>query len=214
MNKAIKVSVVIPTRNRASQIEFCIDALTNQTLPKDQFEVIVVDDGSSDDTASRLLPYQQKIDLKIIKTGRSDEAFRAARARNLGADHARGEILVFIDSDIVADPFLLAEHLKSHHREKNISVIGYRFHLKREFHHMLRNLVRQKAFDKSWRLLLRIDVREEGYKYFNFTGADLNEFAAPWRFYHSNNISLTRVTSGAWGALTPVSPAGATKTWS
>jgi len=190
MDKAIKVSVVIPARNRASQVEFCVETLTNQTLPKNQYEIIVVDDGSTDETVARLLPFKEKVNLKIVQTGRKDPTFRAALARNLGADQARGEILVFIDSDIVADPFLLEEHLKSHQKEKNISVIGYRFHLKRVFHHLLRNLIRKKAFDRLWQLPLRIDVRETGYKYSQ--AKELNQHPAPWRFYHSNNISLTR----------------------
>lgn len=140
----MKISVIIPSRNRGPQVQFCVETLTNQTLPKEEYEIVVVDDGSTDDTVERLLPFKNVINLNIVQTHRKDPSFRAALARNIGAKHAKGKILVFIDSDIVADPNLLAEHLKCYQKEQNISVLGYRFHLRRDFHHFLRRLIREK----------------------------------------------------------------------
>lgn len=198
MPDKIKISVIIPTRNRAPQVEVCVLTLTNQTLPKEEYEVVIVDDGSTDDTVERLLPYKDKINLTIVQTHRTDPSFRAALVRNIGAKHAKGEILFFIDSDIIADPDLLKEHLKSYFEEqlksaeekREISVIGYRFHLRRDFHHILRHLIRQKKFDSIPYLPMQVDAREGGYRYYKIK--DIDEFPAPWRFYHSNNISMSK----------------------
>lgn len=189
-NNKYQISVIIPTRNRASQIEFCIETLTNQSLKKDKFEVIVVDDGSIDDTVKRLSPYKRIINLNIVSTNRKDPAFRAALARNIGAKYAKGKIILFIDSDIVADPYLLEEHIKCYKKDKNVSIVGYRFQLKRDFHHILRYIIRKKKFEVIPYLPLRVDVREPGYRYYKIT--NLEDFPAPWRYYHSNNISMTK----------------------
>ena len=190
MSRKYKISVIIPSRNRASQVEFCIETLTNQTLSKNDFEVVVVDDGSTDDTVERLLPYKEKININIVSTHRKDPTFRAALARNIGSKYAKGEVLLFIDADVISDPYLLDEHVKGYQKDKNVSIVGYRFQLKRDFHHILRHLVRQKRFDAIPSLPLRVDVREPGYRYYKIK--DLSEFPAPWRYYHSNNISMTR----------------------
>lgn len=85
------VSVVIPTYNRAGIICETIDNVFQQTYR--DFELIVVDDGSTDDTQSRLLQYGNRI--QVIR----QENRGPAVARNRGARAARGEILAFQDSD-------------------------------------------------------------------------------------------------------------------
>lgn len=90
-----KVSVIIPTYNEAKVIGECLESLNKQTL-KD-VEIIVVDDGSTDNTVDILSEY------KIIEQAHKG----AGAARNLGAKHARGEILVFVDADMTFDPNFL-----------------------------------------------------------------------------------------------------------
>jgi GT2 family glycosyltransferase len=85
------VSVVIPTYNRASIICETIDNIFQQTYRN--FEVIVVDDGSTDDTESKLLQYGDRI--RLIRQSNCGPAV----ARNHGASLARGEIIAFQDSD-------------------------------------------------------------------------------------------------------------------
>lgn len=93
------VSVVIPTYNRCESLCKTLSSLAAQTVPAHQFEVIVVDDGSSDDTrriAELRLPYP----LTLI--GQENQG--AAAARNRGAGYARGEVLIFLDDDITVSP--------------------------------------------------------------------------------------------------------------
>ncbi len=91
----MKVSVVIPTYNEEEVISDCLKSLQKQTY-KD-FEVIVVDDGSTDDTLSEC--QMSNVKCQILK----QEHKGPGAARNFGAKKARGEILVFVDADMTFD---------------------------------------------------------------------------------------------------------------
>jgi glycosyltransferase involved in cell wall biosynthesis len=85
----IKVSVVIPTYNLQSYIEKTLDSVLNQTVKP--YEIIVVDDGSTDNTVDKLIKYP----VKVIK----QENAGAAAARNRGVVEARGNWIAFLDGD-------------------------------------------------------------------------------------------------------------------
>lgn len=87
----INVSVIIPTYNRGSLITEAVESVLDQTVPG--IEVIVVDDGSTDDTLQRLAPYRDRI--TIIRTNHGG----APHARNAGIKVARGKYIAFLDSD-------------------------------------------------------------------------------------------------------------------
>jgi len=104
------VSVIIPTFNRSGYITEAIESVLNQTY-KD-IEIIVVDDGSTDDTAERLKPYEEKI--RYIRT----ENGGPASARNAGMKEARGKYVSFLDSDDLYYPYkteLQVNFLDMHH---------------------------------------------------------------------------------------------------
>lgn len=85
------ISAIIPAYNEDLYIEKCVDSLIKQDLDKSMYEIIVVDNGSSDNT------YQlaQKMGVKVLKEPQRG----VTHARNTGAAHASGEILVFPDAD-------------------------------------------------------------------------------------------------------------------
>jgi len=85
------VSVIVPARNASSCISGCLSALKNQTYALERYEIIVIDDGSSDKTAE----IARSAGAEVI----TSEPSGPAAARNLGAKHARGEILLFTDAD-------------------------------------------------------------------------------------------------------------------
>jgi glycosyltransferase involved in cell wall biosynthesis len=89
---APQISVVVPAFQASATIERCVRALTAQTLPREQYEVIVVDDGSSDDTAIRA----EKAGAHVLRLSRN---MGPAAARNAGVAIARGETVVFTDAD-------------------------------------------------------------------------------------------------------------------
>lgn len=98
----VKVSVIIPTFNEEAVIKNCLESLIKQTY-KD-FEIIIIDDGSSDKTLDVLSNLNSQIsNLKIFK----QEHLGPGSARNLGVNNAEGKILVFVDADMVLDPVFI-----------------------------------------------------------------------------------------------------------
>jgi glycosyltransferase involved in cell wall biosynthesis len=104
------VSVIIPVYNGASTLEICLKALGASTFR--DFEIIVVDDGSSDGSAEL---------AQLSTAGRQGPAF----ARNLGARSASGDILMFVDADVLVHPNTLETALRAFERDPSIdAVIG------------------------------------------------------------------------------------------
>jgi glycosyltransferase involved in cell wall biosynthesis len=96
------VSVVIPVRDRSALIARCLDSLFAQQYPRELMEVIVVDNGSSDDTRRVIATYD--VTLLVESDVRTSYA-----ARNRGIRHATGDLVAFLDSDCIAAPDWLAE---------------------------------------------------------------------------------------------------------
>ncbi len=120
------VSVIIPTYNRAQKLLRVLSALEAQTLDKAHFEVIVVDDGSTDSTSSDLEGFVGNAPLQIRYLRQTNK--KQGAARNLGIKHSRMPLLTFIGDDIIPEPNFLEEHLYFHRKNNrygNVAVIGY-----------------------------------------------------------------------------------------
>ena len=105
-------SIIIPTRNRSAWLPTCLAHLEQQTFPAARFEIIVVDDGSSDDSYSVLQRYAQGAPVRIrpIRT----EKVGFAAARNKAVESASGTLLLFFADDELASPRLLENHWQAH----------------------------------------------------------------------------------------------------
>ncbi len=91
-------SVVVAARNAAATIDRCLDSLEGLDYPRDRLELIVVDNGSSDDTPRRVAERDGEVTLL------SERRPGSAAARNAGTRAAAGEIVAFTDADCVAEP--------------------------------------------------------------------------------------------------------------
>ncbi len=97
---ALTFSVVIPTYNRKASLHRCLESLSRQTLSPAEFEVIVVDDGSTDGTAATF----QGLRFPFHYTYFSQPNGGPSSARNLGISRAQGTVLAFTEDDVVVRP--------------------------------------------------------------------------------------------------------------
>ena len=110
----ILISIIIPTYNRAKEVCFALDSVISQTYKT--WECLVVDDGSIDNSIQILETYTQK-DSRIKSFIRNREPKGAPTSRNIGLQHAKGEYIIFLDSD---------DYLLPHCLEQRVSQI-YKF---------------------------------------------------------------------------------------
>ena len=102
-------SVVIPTYNRKPILEKCLKALEHQVFDQSQiagYEVVVVDDGSTDETVEWLDSTAEFSHVRLFEQDHKG----AAAARNLGVEKATGDTIIFIDSDLVVTEVFLQSH--------------------------------------------------------------------------------------------------------
>ena len=121
----MKLSVIIPTMNKVALLERTLDGLAGQELAADdEWEIVVVNDGSTDGTATFLESRSGTPNVSLVVVSPPGNVGRA-RARNLGARAARGTWLLFLDDDIVAPPGLLRAHLDLLEANPDCGTIGY-----------------------------------------------------------------------------------------
>ncbi len=113
----LKVTLVVATYERGSGLQLLLDDLEKQTLGRDAFEVVIVDDGSKKPAAAALADRTTPLALRLI---RQDNA-GAAAARHRGITEARADIVVITDDDMRLPPHFLEAHLRAH--ESGASVV-------------------------------------------------------------------------------------------
>lgn len=121
------VSVIIPTYNNSKYISKSINSIFNQSFKN--FELIVVDDCSKDNTLQILKKYKDKR-LSIFKTPKNSGS---ALARNIGIYNSRGKYVFFIDGDCVASKNWIKEGLKVFEREKCLGVEGKIYYVSKNY---------------------------------------------------------------------------------
>lgn len=123
MSDTPELSAILTTHNRAHLLPHVLDGLVAQTLARDRFEILAIDDGSTDETPAVLAAYERRLPLRIVRQAQSG----LAAARNLGIFMSRAPVLLFMDDDDVADAALFVSHLAMHlcHREVSVAVLGF-----------------------------------------------------------------------------------------
>lgn len=117
----MRFSVIIPTQNRSKQLMLTLAAFEKQTCPPDQFEVVVVNDASHDDTLAQLQNYRPPYRFKVVSL--SQPAGRAV-ARNIGVSASTEDILVFCDADFLVFPDFIRTHEAYHIRHPDTVISG------------------------------------------------------------------------------------------
>lgn len=215
----MRASIIIPAYNARDRLDLNLKALNEQSWDGNDVEVIVIDNGSTDNTMSVLKNFKLKYPMKII---RLEENKGIAYARNAGIYESSGDVLIFHDSDMIASKDFIKLHLDMH-REPGIVACGlfwrriFTFFYRgfNEYQLMqFEKVMKEKGLyqDKPYKnasLVIPVEkvTAEDLLKYsfdldFGFIedlkdivirhGNKLTGYYLPWRFFITNNVSVDR----------------------
>ncbi len=189
-----KASVIIPTYNNSCLLRDTLRSLTRQRMDPGDFELIVADDGSSDDTRAVAESFSAKYHYQ------EDLGFRAGTARNAGARLALAPVLVFLDTGMVAGPDYVARHLAAHESGPPRVVSGYNYGFNPDatvpgLAEALKRLPPEGVVEQYHGDPAFNDIRHGLLSDYDF---DLGNLTVPWVYLFSGNISIT--AEGYWKA--------------
>ena len=119
MESLSTVSIITPTYNRADALKDTLEALSKQVYPSSHFEVVVVDDGSSDNTQAVCESFDS-LSLRYV----SQDHAGGTQAKNTGAVAGQGDLLVFLDDDITVVPHFLSCLVREHAKRDRLVLVG------------------------------------------------------------------------------------------
>jgi len=197
-----ELSVIIPTYNRSDLLSYTLRSLAEQSLETDRFEVVIVDDGSTDQTREVIRSFEPELRLTYIFLERNvreiaELGYCVSRVRNRGASAATAPVLVFVDSGVVAGPEFLKSHLSAHLIAPSAArrmVIGYIFGTQKivPFPGLEELLQTRKPEEVSKAIgndPLGLDSR---HRDFSKPGHEIRGMAGAWALGWSLNFSLPR----------------------
>jgi len=170
-----KFSIVIPAHNRKNNLKLVLESFFKQDYPKSKYEVIVIDDGSQDNTLAMVKKMKPTCNLKYFYWPRTKIPLeksikkwnkfynRVGFSRNIGIDNSQGEIILFNDSDILVEKDCLKKHEKHHQKYRNIIVRGFRMFLPKGSVNLDRSW--PEKTERTTRLHCRMyDLSKEGWQ--------------------------------------------------
>jgi GT2 family glycosyltransferase len=123
MSPGLVVSIVIPTYNRAAFLDGCLQSLLQQEYPYDSYEIIVVDDGSTDRTEDIVGSLRSSVKAPALHYLRRNHCGPNA-ARNAGIAAAKGRLICFVDDDVEAPPLWLQSLVAGARRHPGAGCVG------------------------------------------------------------------------------------------
>jgi len=186
-----KVSIVVPTYNRKEILEKNLAALVQQNYPHELMEVVIADDGSSDDTQAMVEGMDLPFDVKYV--WQKDKGYRAAKIRNEAIKRATHDTIITLDVDMIPTPDLVRQHMMWHHAAQNVAIIGHRRYVELgdvplEFIVSDPNqLPEVKDTVHGWQ-----DISEDWRLAIYGATRDLKDESRPYRAFLSGNVSLSK----------------------
>lgn len=176
------ISVIIPTYNRRDILERTLKALEEQTLGKKYFEVVVVNDGSTDDTDDFLERYKNRGSLHFTYIKKENEG--QGIARNTALAHTDGNVVLFLGDDIIPDPDFLEQHWKVHQKyfTENFVCLGF------TTWHKEQNITACMLFLEKVGMQFKYTALEKS----KIIDYDLHLRAASHKYFYTSNISMKR----------------------
>lgn len=187
-----KGSVIIPTYNRSDLLKLTLESIVKQNINLRDIEVIVCDDGSSDDTKSATYSFSKKLNIKYLF--QEDKGFRAGKARNMGIKAADSNLCIFVDTGILLGSNTINEYIKCYESDNNTVIIGtvLGFHDLNANEDILTKVVDIRDIDKSIDTLMDKKVYDSRERYYNKYGEDLSKWKAPWVIMWGCNVGISK----------------------
>ena len=107
----MQISLIITTYNWPESLNLVLKSVETQTIPPK--EVVIADDGSTDETKNTIKKFRQDSNLNIIHSWQEDKGFRVAKSRNKAIAKSNGEYIVLIDGDTILHPKFIEDHMKN-----------------------------------------------------------------------------------------------------
>lgn len=199
-SKNILFSIIIPSYNNKNQLLNTLKSLAGQNYPRNEYEIIIVDDGSTDSTKMAVKEFmEQHLSLnmkniffpRVVEKNQGDNRFRAGIARNLGVKYSEGKVLAFLDADILVPPSYLEELKKEH--EKADVILLKRYHLKPKAPVKYISFDHQKL--KKWYY-----IEEKNY-WGAFYEKGFDNVKSPWKYICTYGLSLLKTDFQEVGAF-------------
>ncbi|MCY4512221.1 MAG: glycosyltransferase family 2 protein [Bdellovibrionales bacterium] len=189
--KTIRFSIIIPSYNNKIQLLNTLKNLAHQNYPKDEYEIISIDDGSMDGTLKALSDFineNKQVNMSVIHFPRviprqsGDYRFRAGIARNLGAKRAQGLYLAFLDADILTPPHYLNQLEKEHLKADVVQLKRY---------HLKKSMDINKLFSDPEGLKKNCYIEENDY-WGAFYKKGFEGSHPPWKYVCTYGLSLSK----------------------
>ena len=190
----MKVSIVIPSHNRYEQLKYTIEALRKQSY--DNYEVMIVDDASEDGTWAIDLPGH----FNMI---RNDKKLGLAETRNKGIANTNGDLIIFLDAEMLVYPDYIENHVKRHEKSENLVLTGSMYY------YCLNRRAQKKVADQNIHILseeFKKLIQFKDYFYTNIIvpyGDDLDQLRIPWIACMGGNLSVKRILLDRSGWFDP-----------
>jgi radical SAM protein with 4Fe4S-binding SPASM domain len=176
LGSAMKATVIVPTYNRSERLRCllrCLAAQTGSVLAR----VVVCDDGSSDDTRDVVRSFESR--LPVLYCFQEDRGFRAGQARNMGLSRAVGDVVIFLDDDVLVATDFVEQHVRAHRSAAPDRIaIGFR----------------HRGYDFPGTIPTIDDILhsepDDRVAVLGNDGAGVTRHSTPWWFVYSCNVSV------------------------
>lgn len=194
MGVRMRISVIIPYYNREDLLLNTLKSFQLQTINKDEYEIVIIDDGSNENIDHKINALKLNINISYNYFQRNSKSC-AALARNRGIEKSKGEILIFLDCDQIVSPNFLEEHLYPFDKFGNnndILQFGLRKYMKRTIPY----------FPGQQLITNKIDFGDDSRDYvFQIFSHNMSILKSKWHLVFSNNISTSKKVIDKFGGF-------------